>query len=172
MSFPNPSFLPRARPRAGFTMLEIILVIALVGLLAGLTIGVSSRMLATEPDTAEGVFWTALAEARREAMLQQREVRLRYDADKRALLAASAAGERAFPLPPGEVRLDFLVPVATSSGRLLIGGTLVETQTLPHVTFFDDGTCTPFRLQVRNGADARTVSIDPWTCSEILVAAK
>ena len=154
---------------AGFTLLEILLVIALIGLMASLLIGTSARMLAEEPDTVEGVFWDAVAEARREALLEQREVRLRYDGDKRTLYASSTAGERMFPLPPGSVRIDFLVPVSSSTGRLLIGGTLVETQTLSHVTFFDDGTCTPFRLQVRNGADARVLSIDPWTCAEVLV---
>lgn len=149
-------------------MLEILLVIALIGLLAGLLVGTSSGMLADKPDTPEGVFWEAVAEARKEALLNQREVRLRYDDEKRTLFAASAAGERAFPLPPGAVRLDFLVPVSTSLGRILVGGVLVETQRIPHVTFFDDGTCTPFRLQVRNGADARVVSIDPWTCAQVL----
>ena len=85
-------------------MLEILLVIALIGLMASLLIGTSARMLAEEPDTVEGVFWDAVAESRREALLEQREVRLRYDAGKRTLYAASAGGERPFPLPDGNVQ--------------------------------------------------------------------
>jgi len=152
--------------------LEIVLVLALIGLLAGVLIGGSVRMLATRPVTVEGVFWETVSEVRKEALQQQREVRLRYDEKSRSLIAASSAGERAFPLPPGEVQIDFLGPVSRSAGLVLIGGLLVETKTLPHVTFFDDGTCSPFRLQIRTGGPARILSIDPWTCAEVLVEPK
>jgi hypothetical protein len=45
---------------------------------------------------------------------------------------------------------------------------LLETQPVGHVTFYSDGTCTAFRLQImRNGA-AHILSIDPWTCAPVL----
>lgn len=162
----------RTRSCAGFTILEILLVLALIGLLAGVLIGGSVRLLATRPVTVEGAFWETVSEVRKEALLNQREVRLRYDEKTRSLISISSAGERTFPLPSGEVQIDFLGPVSRSAGLVLIGGLLVETKTLPFVTFFDDGTCSPFRLQIRTGGPARILSIDPWTCAEVLVEPK
>jgi general secretion pathway protein H len=36
------------------------------------------------------------------------------------------------------------------------------------VTFYNDGTCTPFRAQVRTYAGAHMLSVDPWTCAPVL----
>lgn len=154
--------------RGGFTLIELMVVVGLIALLAGVLITGSTRLLADRPVTVEQVFWQALEDARKEALVEQREVRLRYDADRKALVATSLAGSRAFPLPPGEVQLEFLAPAPSSSNVILIGGLLVETQPLASVVFFDDGTCSPFRVQIRTGGPARILTIDPWTCAEIL----
>ena len=53
---------------------------------------------------------------------------------------------------------------------MLLGGQLVETKTLPYVTFYGDGTCSPFRLQIRTTGEARVIAIDPWTCSLVLTS--
>lgn len=158
--------------KAAFTLLEILVVLSLIGLLTGVLITGSSRLLADRPVSAETVFWAAVSEVRKEAMLEQREVRLRFDADSKSLVSVSAAGQRSFAMPPGEVQVDFLSPVSKSNNVVLIGGLLVETEPLGHVTFFDDGTCTPFRVQIRTGGPARVLSVDPWTCAEVLVATK
>ena len=47
-------------------------------------------------------------------------------------------------------------------------GMLVETQPLPFVSSYSAGTCVPFRVQFRSTGAARTLSIDPWTCAEVL----
>jgi hypothetical protein len=39
---------------------------------------------------------------------------------------------------------------------------------MPSVTFYDDGTCTPFRVQLRTNAGAHMLTIDPWTCAPVL----
>jgi general secretion pathway protein H len=45
---------------------------------------------------------------------------------------------------------------------------LIESQPIPFVTFFSDGTCTAFRAQfVRNGGTSM-LAIDPWTCAPVL----
>lgn len=160
------------RLRRGFTLLEILLVLALIGLLASVLIGGSSRLLADRPVTVEGVFWQAAATARRAALQSDREVRLRYDGAKRTLVAALPGGETTFPLPEGETRLDFLAPESTSrAGLVLIGGVLTETRTLPAVTFYPDGTCSPFRVQVTSPDTNRIIAVDPWTASPALVPA-
>jgi general secretion pathway protein H len=51
---------------------------------------------------------------------------------------------------------------------VLIGGTVVETEPLAAVTFYNDGTCTPFRVQLRANGAAHILSIDPWTCAPVL----
>ena len=38
----------------------------------------------------------------------------------------------------------------------------------PQVIFYPDGTCTPFRVQFRMPDRASVLTIDPWTCAEVL----
>ena len=158
-------------PQRGFTLLEILLVIGLIGLLAGVLVGGSARLLADRPVTVEAVFWEAAANARRKALQQDRDVSLRYDARERAFIANAAGSETRFPVPAGEVKVDFL-PASNPSGAglVLIAGSLVDTRTLSAVTFYADGTCSPFRVQIATGGPARTLAIDPWTCAPALPA--
>jgi hypothetical protein len=51
---------------------------------------------------------------------------------------------------------------------ILLASQLVETSTMPYVTFYGDGTCSPFRVQIRTGGEPRTLRIDPWTCAMVL----
>ena len=51
---------------------------------------------------------------------------------------------------------------------MLADGGLVETQPRVSVTFYEDGTCTPFRVQLRTRDGAHLLSIDPWTCAPVL----
>ena len=64
--------------------------------------------------------------------------------------------------------IDFHPADTNSSSSILIGGTLVETEPLASVTFYSDGTCTPFRAQIRTGGGAHLLTIDPWTCAPVL----
>jgi general secretion pathway protein H len=93
---------------------------------------------------------------------------LSYDAKAKAFVLDAKEGARNFPVP--EVRdltIDFLQAQSTG-GALLVGGQLVDTQTIPAVSFFPDGTCTPFRVQFRTNGPAHIVAIDPWTCAPVL----
>ena len=81
-----------------------------------------------------------------------------------------------FPVPADvggeDLRIEFL-STQKFEATVLIGGVLLETATLPQVTFYADGTCTPFRVQLRNGVGGVpvTLAIDPWTCAPVLTAA-
>ena len=161
---------PRHQTR-GFTLLEILLAIALIGLLTGVLVTASVQLTDNKPITPEELFWQAVRESRQTALLTGLDVRLRYVAkDKtRALVASSIKGEQRYLLEKQneETVIDFLSSQKSSSA-MLIRSQLVETSTIPFVTFYGDGTCTPFRVQFRTGGQARSLTIDPWTCAPIL----
>lgn len=159
--------------RSGFTLLEVLLTLALIGLLTSVLVIGAMSMTETKPITVEDVFWKAVSESRKTALLSGREVRLRFVVKNKtyALVAMGPKGEQRFPIEKQEdLKVDFL-SVQKSGSAILINSQLVETQTVPYVTFFGDGTCSPFRLQIRAGAGSpRSLSIDPWTCAPVLSA--
>ncbi|HEY0945519.1 MAG TPA: prepilin-type N-terminal cleavage/methylation domain-containing protein [Opitutaceae bacterium] len=161
----------RGAKTPAFTLLEILLVLALIGLLTSALVVSINRGLSLSGQqavTVEDVFWRAVTESRKQALVRRSEVRLRYDERERQFVASGGGGEKTYPVEqPGEVQVEFLTTTKGGSS-ILIGGNLVETQALPYVKFYDDGTCTPFRMQVRTGGPARTLSIDPWTCAPVL----
>ncbi len=165
------------RSRAGFTLLEILLVLALLGLLAGVFISAAGGLTSGKAAVAEDVFWQAVTEGRKQALLAGRDVRMLFVAatkDEPAALVLNRDGvEQRMPFEAkDDVKLDFL-STQKSRSTILVAGELVETQTLPYVTFYGDGTCSPFRVQLRNGGiNPRTHAIDPWTCAQVLPSAE
>lgn len=157
---------------AAFTLLEILLTLALIGLLATALIVGAVKLTEPRALTAEDVFWKAVTESRREALLSNQEVRLRFVTQKKmyALVSNGPAGERQYPFENmDDVKVEFLTAGKPGSA-ILLHGQLVETQTVPSVTFYGDGTCSPFRVQLRTGGAARVLAIDPWTCAPVLPA--
>ncbi|HTQ32516.1 MAG TPA: GspH/FimT family pseudopilin [Opitutaceae bacterium] len=160
----------RRRARAGFTLLEILLALGLIALIVGATVSVSANLVGNNSATAEDQFWKALNEARKEALTSQQDTRLSFDDKAKAFVVQNGTGAKTFPVTTAgndKLTVDFLPAQATNS-NVLIAGQLVETQTLPGVTLYADGTATPFRLQLRRGGAAHIVAIDPWTCAEVL----
>lgn len=176
----------RLRRRAGFTLLEILLSIALIAMLAGALVGGAAHLLTDQPVTADEVFWKAVQEARKAALKGEKEVRLRFDREKKQFtlidgfapkrLAADGFTEeetviKQFVIPPAsatDLTIDFLG--AGKGGPLnLIGGMAVETQPIGFATFYSDGTCMPFRVQIMRKGGSHVLSIDPWTCAAVLV---
>ena len=161
--------------RGGFTLLEVLLVLALLGLLGAVLITGAIHLTDEKPKAAYDVFWQAVLAARKQALVSGREVRMRFtagkekDKDRAFVISSEATGmtER-FPIEEvGELTVDFLAQQKSNSS-ILIGGQVVDTQTLPYVTFYGDGTCSTFRLQVRNAGGTDVIAIDPWTCAEVL----
>lgn len=174
-TFQTRAVTGRRRSRAAFTLLEVLLVLALLLLMAGVLVSGASHLFRGNPLTPEDVFWKAVLETRKSALLSGRDVRLSYegkDADRAFVANLPAGGETRFALDQtGELQVNF-VSTQKSTSAILIGGELIETQTIPFVTFYGDGTCSPFRLQIRTGGAARTLEIDPWTCAPVLRTAE
>jgi general secretion pathway protein H len=155
--------------RGGFTLIEILLVLALIALLGTIFIGGSSALLSDKDPSADTQFWKACAAARAEALDEGRSVLLSFDTKTRGFVLDDGAVKKELPLTgPDDTQVDFHPPQSDTSSAILVGGTVVETDSLPTVTFYDDGTCTPFRAQVRSKTGAHLLSIDPWTCAQVL----
>ncbi|MBI5769865.1 MAG: prepilin-type N-terminal cleavage/methylation domain-containing protein [Verrucomicrobia bacterium] len=176
------------RASTGFTLLEILLAIAIIALIGTVLIGGGANLLAEKPATVDEVFDKAVQEARKLALKSGQDVRLAFKRDldsRRFTLIDSAAPSvavdafAAVPDPNAGVLAEFPVPnagdlevtfLSTQKGgnMILVGGVAVETTTVPYATFYPDGTCSPFRAQfMRNGATHIT-AIDPWTCARML----
>jgi len=155
--------------RGGFTLVEILLALALVGLLSWIFIGGSTALLAGKAPSPDEQFWRVCASARKQALEGQRSVILTFDPKARGFVLNDGTKVQSTPMAgPDDLVVDFHPAPSDSSSSSLIGGTLVETEPLASVTFFSDGTCTPFRAQFRSGGGAHLLSIDPWTCAPVL----
>jgi general secretion pathway protein H len=178
MHFQGKNYPPERR--SAFTLIEILLVLALIGFLASVLVMGSVRLMSGQAPTPEEVFWKAVAGARRMALVSGKDVQLQFftekekDRDKepeRALVATGPGRSERFPfVAANNLTVDFLSPQKGKSA-MLIRGQLIQTQTMPSVTFYGDGTCSPFTVQFRTDGPARTLSIDPWTCARVLTAA-
>jgi prepilin-type N-terminal cleavage/methylation domain-containing protein len=153
----------------GFTLIEILLVLALLGLLSWIFIGGSAALLANQSTSPDEQFWKACGSARKEALEEQKSVLLSYDPKVRGFVINDGNGKVTLPLPgTDDVTIDFHPVESDSSSKILVGGTLVETEPLAAATFYSDGTCTAFRAQVRAKGGAHLISVDPWTCAPVL----
>lgn len=155
---------------AGFTLVEILLVLAVIALLGTLLLpGVDSLLRSISGEDPDRIAWDAITAAREQALTTNRTVWLRCDPKRSRLAWSDGTDGRSRDLPP-DTTLQFLQPQVGSS--ILLGGVLLEDQTVPAVRFYPDGTCDRFRVQIRRGAAAlRQISVDPWTCAPFLAPA-
>lgn len=159
------------RPLGAFTLLEVLVTLALIGLLAALVAGASATLLRDKAATGEDILRNAVLRARRHAIEGWMEVQLSYSAKEKTFVELSRNGEKKFQTESrGELLIDFL-PVQQDYSMYL-GGVVAEGGALPHITFYPDGGCSPFRAQIRTGGGARVLSFDPWTCAPMLEGRK
>ena len=177
---PDAAFpLPRRPAFRGvgraFTLIEILLVLALIGLLTSVFVVGVNRMLETPPVTAEGAFWAMVTEARRYALQHEINVRMTFDETTTSLLATADDGTvlPAVVAPTG-TKYVFQPGLTASTASSGLGSSLVTDTPLTAIMFYSDGTCSLFRLQVEGGGfgmnAAQIVQIDPWTCAPLVLA--
>lgn len=159
---------PAARTGA-FTLLEILLVLGLVALIGTvLAVGVSGAFNSDHP-APDDIFWQACRSAQKLASLSERDTSLSYDSKDKKLVWSNGlkTDSAALDNSHGEVSVQF-IQAANGGSLILIAGQAVETQEVPRVVFYPDGTCMPFRVQFRIGSTAWQLAIDPWTCAPVL----
>ncbi|MGH7996093.1 MAG: pilus assembly FimT family protein [Opitutaceae bacterium] len=152
----------------GFTLLEILLALAVIALMATVLIGGSARLLAGRRATPDDAFWDAVRRSRKLALQSGRDVLLSYDAKDQQFVIAGPTNHtvRIHGAPP-DLGVVF-VPADGSNSEELVAGTMIATNGLPFVRFFPDGTCVPFRVQIHTSQASHFLSIDPWTCAPML----
>lgn len=155
-----------ARPECrAFTLLEVVLAIALLGLLGGLFISGGSDLFRARERTATDVFWQAVQAARLQAVQEDVTVLLRFDEKKLRLVWNSAAASHELDWPGKN--LEFL-PVEQND-TILLGGQLAGTSRLTVVRFHADGGVDRFRAQLTDASGQITrLDLDPWTCAPVL----
>lgn len=171
MSDLAPKLAVSGRRRRAFTLLEVLLVLALIGLLATVLITGGTQLLNREPTSPDDIFWAAVQEARKMALKSETDAVLRFvdEQDKGKSFVITCGGTtKQFAVPKaGDLQITFLLP-QTGGNTIMIAGTVLETEKLSAVTFYSDGTCQPFRTQFFRNGSAHIVSIDPWTCAQVL----
>lgn len=159
---------PCARWRAAFTLVEVLLAVAILGFVSLLFVSSASDLFRTSEPRPDEVFWQGVNAARQLALESNQTVTLRYDQEKHTLIWTAGPETVRSLAFPGRL-LEFL-PV-TEQGTVLLGGQLAETGSLKLIRFYPDGGCDAFRVQLTGTAGRRTVlSIDPWTCAPMLAA--
>ncbi|HVW21797.1 MAG TPA: prepilin-type N-terminal cleavage/methylation domain-containing protein [Opitutaceae bacterium] len=157
--------------RAAFTLLEILLAIALIGVISAALVAGSVSLLRSKPTTPDEIFWQTVHQARKAALEGGNEVRLSWDNEHKAFAVDEGTGApRSVPIPDADRDLEVDFVPADSSDMALIGGNLASLQHLPFVSFYPDGTCSPFQVQVRDKGSAHLTAVDPWTCAQMLKA--
>ena len=155
--------LPGPASRAGFTLIETIVVLMLIGMIASVLISGATALFnnAREQDPETAVL-SLFQKIRGEAVESGQVIELKPLPDDAGFVWGSDGVET---LPKREgytVRL--LNPEIVSAS--LIGGQL-EEKVLPKVRFYPDGSCDPLRIQVRRGETRRVYAIDPWTAAPL-----
>jgi prepilin-type N-terminal cleavage/methylation domain-containing protein len=155
----------RASRRRAFTLLELLLALALLALVTGLFITGGRELLRAREPGAVDVFWQAVQAARQQAIQSETTVTLRYDARAGRIVWGDVGEPHGLDLPARN--LEFLREGVRDT--VLIGGRLVDTATLPAVRFHPDGTIDRFRVQLTD-QEGRVVQLelDPWTAAPVV----
>ena len=153
----------RGNLRAGFTLLEILLVLMLFALLGAVMVGGAvSLFKSVEEHDPEAIVLSMLQKVRGEAVEKGQVVELTPLPDDAGFIWGADGVEN---LPKREgLNVRLLRPEA--GGMSLIGGQL-EERPIERVRFYPDGSCDPMRVQVRRGDNRRVYAIDPWTAAPL-----
>lgn len=143
------------RRRAGFTLFELLVVLALLGLVLALVPPLLSRgSAATELRIAAREVAAGLRQARSRAISRNGEIAVVIDVDKRAFRVDGDPRPR---LLKGRVDLALL----TAESELVNAGTGA-------IRFYGDGTSTGGRVRITGVKGAREVAVD-WLTGQVSI---
>lgn len=154
--------------REGFTLFELLLVLALIGLFSSVfVVNITSLMKDGEMETLEREYWRAVESARTAAVFKQQPHFLEWDPKGNRFLVISAGAAEAFPVEiesPTELQIEVLFQeIAPENSYVLIAGQLVAKREIVKVGFFPDGTCSPYEVSMRIADFETRFQMDPWT---------
>jgi prepilin-type N-terminal cleavage/methylation domain-containing protein len=167
---------PRRAGRGGFTLLEMLLVIGLLSMLAGVLVAGSASLLkGTARSDPEDALLALMQTLRRQAVERGATIELEPfkpadDPDRQGYRWTDPGANPEDPpheelLPALEgVKVQLLGPEV--DGAILLGGQAVE-QPLARLRFYPDGTCDRVRLEVVRNDARRLNPIDPLTCAPL-----
>jgi prepilin-type N-terminal cleavage/methylation domain-containing protein len=164
------------RHRRGFTLLEILLVLALIGSVSSLVvISIGSIARTTPADALEGAFWGALREAREAAMRTRRAQEITFNPEELEFVidGGGSVSTEAVSIESASESDKFeavFMQVLPSNTFTLLRGRLVTEREITSMLVFPDGTCQPVTVEFRFPGGTRRLPIDPWTCAELLDA--
>ncbi len=159
----------RVQRRAAFTLVEVLVMVALLGVVATVFMARSADLFRANDPRADDAFWQAVTAARQLALDSNQIVVLRYDAEKHLLKWVGESVPGSTVAYSGK-QLQLLA--TNVQGAILLGGVLTETDPLKFVRFYPDGACDGFRAQLVDKDDKRMLlTVDQWTCAPIVTAA-
>uniref|UniRef100_UPI004048F3E3 prepilin-type N-terminal cleavage/methylation domain-containing protein n=1 Tax=Cephaloticoccus sp. TaxID=1985742 RepID=UPI004048F3E3 len=153
--------------RSAFTLIEMLLALALLALLSAVLINGMSGFFQSKEARPDDNFWQAVTSARMQALEHEQIVSLQFNQEEKQLVWSSVDSRGTIAMPAQE--LHFLTP--EKSATKLLGGVRIESDTLPRVRFYPDGTCDAFRVEIITDDKRRSIlQIDQWTCAPVLVS--
>jgi general secretion pathway protein H len=143
---------PARRPAAGFTLLEILITIAILGLVSALAApAIASRLLETPLDHSARLLAGMLQEARARAAVRAEPVAVLWSPEGRRFTLRGAKGEHVLALPPA-MRVE---------ARGLVTGLPGMPAGRQGIVFFPLGGSTGGSITLRSSAGSATLRADP-----------
>ena len=142
------------RPRGGFTLLEIVLVLGLIAVAGSIVVANFSSMASRDGQlSTEETLRTAIRQARFKAASQRSEIGLRFDKEQGALVLSDetrfALNENFGPAGRGHIRFYLIPPAEGLSPWRDERSAQLETEA---VIFAPDRSSSPFAVQIDTGS--------------------
>ena len=142
--------LPAAKTSA-FTLLEILLVLALIGLHHRCAGGGGVRCIQQRSSGARRGVLAGVSGGPETGVAQRERHEPEFDGKGKKLVWSNGRQTDSAALTPRGATSQVQFIQATKGGSLILIAGVVETQEVPRVMFYPDGTCMAFRVQFRSG---------------------
>jgi general secretion pathway protein H len=140
----------------GFTLFEVLVVLAIIALISAVTVGVYPSLSPTiQARGAVGELAAGLRHARSQAMTLNKEVRLLVDVRNGSFKVGEAGRARKLPESLG-------ISLYTAESEL------IDAQ-IGSIRFFPDGSSTGGRISLENGTNSYNVVVD-WFTGNVSIA--